>query len=268
MFNPDFANKAAEHIYNLIPKPEPQPGGNQDKNGSSNNDAGNNPGEFGEVEDAPAQSESEKSEEEAKMKQVLSQAVTIAKRQGNLPAGLERFINEILKPKIDWREVLAHFLVEITRNDYTWKKPNTRYLQMGLYLPCLESEEPGKVVLIVDTSGSIDEDLLNQFAGEANDIATTFGNTLTVIYVDTKVCGVQDIEPDEPVKLNAKGGGGTDFRPGFNYIEEQDLQPRAVVYITDGCCTRFPAPPDYPVLWAQFGDAEFTTPFGEVVTIN
>lgn len=260
LFAKEYENKSAEQIYDLLPDlPEP------DRNSKKENSQDDNGG-TGDVMDAPADTNSY--EAEAEMKEALAQAAMVAKRQGKLPAYLERMVKEVLEPRISWHEVLARFLAEITKNDYSWKKPSTRYLYNELYLPSLETEETGKVILIADTSVSIKQALLNQFAGEAQDIANTFNTALQIIYVDTKVNAVQDIERDEPVNLQPKGGGGTDFRPGFEYIETNDLQPKAVVYLTDGECDLFPEEPDYPVLWAQFGNAEFLPPFGETVQVN
>jgi predicted metal-dependent peptidase len=264
----EYDNKTAEQIYNLLPPPPPpskdcqNPG---DSPGNGHDTKGGNEGGTGDFKDPPADRNIQ--EIEAEMKQALAQALMVAKQQGKLTENMQRLINEILHPRINWREVLTRFLTEITKNDYTWKKPSPRYLYRGLYLPALETDEPGTVILIVDTSISIDQEMMNQFAGEVQEIVNTFNTSLKVIYVDTKVQEVQDVERDEPVRLHPKGGGGTDFRPGFKYIEENDLQPKAVVYLTDGECDSFPTPPDYEVLWAQFGVTDFKPPFGEAVQV-
>ncbi len=252
-----YQGKSAEQIFSLLPD---SPNDENNPNGTGDDTAG-----MGEVEDLP--DNENKQEVEVQIKEMLAQATMVAKRKGKLPGDIERIVSQILQPKIDWRETLARFITEITKNDYSWTKPSTRYLHTGLYLPSLESEETGKVILLVDTSASIDIQMINQFAGEVQDIVNTFGISLQVIYVDKEVREVQEINPDEQIKLQPKGGGGTDFRPGFDFIEEKDLQPKAVVYLTDGECDSFPVDPDYPVLWAQFGNSEFAPPFGEVIQI-
>lgn len=250
LYDKAYENKSAEKIYTLLPDP---PGGIDLPSG------------IGEITDAPADETTESVETE--VKHILAQATIVARRQGRLPAGMERLIDKILQPCISWKEVLARFVSELARNDYTWMKPSVRYLYSNLYLPSLESEQVGNIILLVDTSISIDTTMLNQFGSEIQDIASTFNTALQVIYVDAKVQAVQHIDPTEPVKLKPKGGGGTSFRPGFDYIEKNDLQPAAVVYLTDGDCNLYPAHPDYPVLWAQFGDVEFNPPFGETIQV-
>lgn len=252
-----YKNISAEQIYSLLQESSPN-------SESKDNNYGDRES-TGDVEDAPA--ESSKQEIEAEIKQAVVQAAMIAKRQGKLPEFVERIIDEILHPKISWKEVLSRFLAEIQRNEYTWNKPSPRYLYSGIYLPSLENYEPGKIILIVDTSASIDHDILNQFAAEIQDITNTFKLQLTIIYVDKMVRAVQEIEADDNVQLTPKGGGGTDFRPGFKYIADQEVQPKVVVYLTDGACNLLPPEPDYPVLWAQFGIYPFQPPFGETVQV-
>ena len=247
--NARYSGKTAEKIYDLLPEQPPKGG------------------PCGEVEDLPGNGNPQ--EAESTIQTAMIRAAMIAKRRGKLPDCIDRMIKELLKPKINWREVLARFLSEIVRTDYNWKTPSPRYLHTGLYLPSLQSEEPGRIILIVDTSGSINGPLLNQFAAEVQEIANTYSTVLLVLYVDTAVQGIQEIEPDEPVRLTPKGGGGTDFKPGFEYIAENDLQPKAIIYLTDGACYSFPEDEGCPVLWAQFGDYPyFSPPFGEVLHIT
>lgn len=267
LLSDNFRGKSAEQIFQELQDPPPATGSpNNADTGSNNSQPNNQRGQTGQVDDIPKTISAGKAE--AEIKQALAQAVLVAKKQGKLPAHIERLVTEILKPLIDWREALARFLTEITRDDYCWQKPSRRYLYNRLYLPSLESEDAGTLILLVDTSSSINKVLLNQFAAEVQSMASVFRIPLQVIYVDAKVQRIQDIDQDEPVQLHPKGGGGTDFRPGFTYIEESGVEPRAVVYLTDGDCHSFPEPPDYPVIWAQFGQKSFTPPFGEIIQVQ
>lgn len=256
LFNQAFVGKSAEEIYNLLP-----PSQDGDKGGDDT-------GGCGSVSDAPAQTQSELQEIEAEAKQMVAQAAMIAKKQGKLPAQFEELIEELLQPSVSWREVLAAFLTEIAKNDYTWTKPSKRFLSQGLYLPSLESKETGEFILVVDTSASVDNEQLKQFGGEMQAILSDFQKGFTILYVDTKVAHVQEVEPDEDLKLNAKGRGGTDFRPPFRWVEENGVEPAALIYLTDMECNSFPDEPDYPVLWAKYGDRGVDPPFGELIKIQ
>ena len=254
--SPEYVGKSAEQVYNMLPDPLPE-----DNPADDQNDPG-----IADVEDPPPQIN--KQEIEAEMKEAISFASVMARRAGEMTEGIDRFIRQVLKPKVDWKTALARFIIEIRPSDYTWTKPAKRYIHLGLLLPSLEAPEPGDIILMVDTSGSISEEMLNHVGAEAKDIADSFHIGLYVMYIDAQIKGAQRIEPDEPLKLEPKGGGGTDFRPGFEFIETNDLQPKAVVYLTDGCCSSFPEAPDFPVLWTLFENINFDPPFGEVLTID
>ncbi len=250
LFSEEFLDMSAEEIYELLPE-------------CKNSDA---PG-FGEVRDESG-GEENRGIAEAESRGSVAEAVLHAKMRGTMSGDLDRLVKEILEPKVDWREALAMFVTEISRADYTWSKPSSRFAHLGLYMPKLESIETGHIIIIVDTSSSIDDEMISMFSSEVTAIAETFQIRLQVIYVDAKFQSIQDLEPGEDIVLKPKGGGGTDFVPGFDYIEEHDLRPRAVVYLTDGACDSFPAEPEYPVLWTQFGHYPFKPPFGAKIQIS
>jgi predicted metal-dependent peptidase len=283
LLNPAYNGMTAEHIYSLLPDTESSQGGKgtgsscetsgNNKNNGSGDDNNSDPGGCGEVRDAkgdngqPA-SAAELTQKEEEWRVAVSQAAQQAKAMGNLPAELDRLIGEILEPKVDWREVLRRFVEINAKNDYSWMHPNNRYIYSGVYLPSLKSEKLPPIVISVDTSGSIRVEELNQFASEVNAILEDFNTSCTVLYCDTKVSRIEEFDSDNlPVKLNPKGGGGTDFRHPFLYIDENNLSLSCMVYLTDGVCSRFPEQPPYPVLWAIIGKSDFTPPFGEVVKI-
>jgi predicted metal-dependent peptidase len=119
----------------------------------------------------------------------------------------------------------------------------------------------------VDTSGSIGSRELDQFAAEISAISDEAQpESIHVIYCDAAVQSVQEFGPAESIQLVPKGGGGTDFRPVFEWIEKNDLQPVCLIYLTDLYCHSYPERPYYPVLWVT--DSRRTAPFGETIRIN
>lgn len=239
----------------------------QDTQGQKQDDKGN----IGEVRPLPGKDGKEASETEinqasAEMKQTVSQATQSAKAFGKMTEGLQRMVSEILTPIVDWKEVLRRFVGERARNDYSWTKPNKRYLASGVILPSLYSEEMKELVVVVDTSGSIDDVLLSQFASECDSIKREYHTKLTVMYVDSKLQGVEIFEQDDDVVLHPQGGGGTSFKPAFEEVEKRDIQPACLVYLTDGQCYRFPSiEPSYSVLWVLTEkDFSFKPYFGEI----
>jgi predicted metal-dependent peptidase len=131
----------------------------------------------------------------------------------------------------------------------------------------VERSGVGEIVVAVDTSGSIGTQELEQFAGEINAIINEAQpESIRVIYCDAAVQAVDEFSPSEPIKLSPKGGGGTDFVPPFRWVEENGVEPKCLIYLTDLCCNSFPVAPDYPVLWVT--DSHKTAPFGETLQIR
>ncbi len=230
------------------------------------------PGGFGEVLDATTEdgqpaSEAEKSRQQHEWNIAADQAIRSAKACGHEPASLDRPLSESRETKQDWRTILRDFIAARTPSDYRWNPPNRRYVASGLYLPSVEKSSLGTIVIGVDTSGSIDEQQLEQFAGEISAISEEAQPEATyVVYCDAAVQGSQEFGPSEPVDLEPKGGGGTDFRPVFEWVEENSIAPVCLIYLTDLCCHSYPPVPEYPVLWVT--DSRRTAPFGETVRIS
>ena len=276
LIDPAYIGMASEQIYGHLPEPPPgNSPGNGDPNGGQgqDQDKDQDPGGCGEVRDAKGPgdrdlSPAETAQEEQNWKIATTQAVTQAKAMGELPGGIARMVGEILAPHVDWREVLRRFVDQAAKNDYTWTRPNRRYLHAGLYLPALYSEQLPPIVIAVDTSGSIDDEAISQFASEMTSILREYKTTCNVLYCDTEIAGVENFTSDDlPLKLNPQGGGGTDFRPPFAWVEKQGITPACLIYLTDMYCHQFPEPPAYPVLWAKTGEYG-SAPFGEEVRIS
>jgi predicted metal-dependent peptidase len=136
-----------------------------------------------------------------------------------------------------------------------------------LYLPSLHREGVGRIVIGVDTSGSVGDEELKQFAGEISAISDQAQpEAIHVVYCDAMVNSTQEFGPSETITLEPKGGGGTDFRPVFEWVEKNDVLPACLIYLTDLDCTKYPASaPNYPVLWVT--DSRRTAPFGETIKI-
>jgi predicted metal-dependent peptidase len=125
----------------------------------------------------------------------------------------------------------------------------------------------GEIVIAVDTSGSIGKLELEQFAGEISAISEeTQPEAIRVVYCDAVVQCTQQFGPSERVRLEPRGGGGTDFCPPFQWVAENNIAPVCFIYLTDLCCHSYPEAPEYPVLWVT--DSRRTAPFGETLRIG
>jgi predicted metal-dependent peptidase len=112
--------------------------------------------------------------------------------------------------------------------------------------------------------------LLAKFQGELNSIlGDVKPEAVNIVYCDTKVTAVQEFTPDDfPVELEAKGGGGTYFQPVFDWVEQEDLDPACLIYLTDMWNSDSIEEPPYPVLWADYGSGAQTQDFGEIIIIE
>ena len=257
LLNPQLyqaGNQTTDGIYNLLPdEPDDGSGGDGTEAMDDCQDGGNTP--------------AEQAQQQAEWKVRVAQAAQAAKMMGKMSAGLERLVNDVLAPKVDWRDVLHKFVEKCKSDQRTFARPNRRFLSQGLYLPSVSGEALGEMAIAVDCSGSIDDDILAQFEGEITAIKED-GNPVRihVVYFDSEVSHYEKYERDDSLNIKAHGGGGTAFSPVFKYFADHDINPVACVFLTDLCCDDFGDQPAYPVLWVSTmeGDA----PFGEVVVMK
>lgn len=237
---------AWEQVYAEMPdQPEGNGGGGEGEPGQ-----GGDPFD-GDVLPAPDQSP------EAQQKAVgrIVKAAQVAKAMGKLPSYIADALGEILDPTVPWEQELAEFLTEVSQNDFTFARPNRRFVYQDLYLPSAYSQDSmGKLVVVFDTSGSVSMEEMNRFASETvGAIEGTLPLALVIVYCDAKVQHVDYFdEPNvEDVKasLQRHGCGGTDMTEALDYIDEHIDDVKATIVFTDGY-TPFGHEREYPTLWA------------------
>lgn len=263
LIDEQYKGMTTEHVYNLLPEME-----DEDGNSIPWDDLPEDFGGSGAVRDgAPSNGSSTK--EQQKWTIDINQAYEAAKMAGKLPGGLSKVIDEIVKPKVNWKAVLTKFLTSTAKNDYSWVKPNRRFLGQDMYLPSLYSERLESIVVAVDTSGSITDEELQIFASETSAILASMDpEKIEFLQCDTAI-NQHDTYTREslPLKVEFKGRGGTDFAPVWEYIEENHLNPKACIYLTDLYPCDWGEQPPYPVLWISTTDVD-NVPFGEVTRIQ
>lgn len=268
--NPAYNGMTAEHIYTLLPD-DPNDGngnGNGQGQGSGGQDS-NDPGGDGGVDDSPNSqngggSQSQQNHEEAEWKVAVAQAAHVAKQTGHLPGDIERMMEELFEPVLPWRSILRRFMTEKLNDDFSWKRGNRRFIAQGLYLPSrLSDDAMGEIVVVIDTSGSISEKELTEFGSEIKGIVDEVRpSKVRVIYCDSRIAHIDEFGPNDDLQFAAHGGGGTDFRPPFKWLEENQIVPRALVYLTDGYGPFPEQEPDFPTLFA-INNHDVIPPWGE-----
>ena len=206
----------------------------------------------------------EQQQQQAEWKVKIAQAAQAAKMVGKLSHNMQRFVDETLQAKVNWREVLYRFLVRCRKGKRSFARFNRRFLSQGLYLPSANDETMGELVFAIDCSGSIDQRTLDQFIAEVTRVREDLKpERLHVLYFDNKVTHVESYEQHDCLDIKLHGGGGTDYAPVFEKIIELEINPVAIVFLTDLQCSSFGVQPEAPVLWVSTGQG--VVPFGEIV---
>jgi len=197
----------------------------------------------------------------------MAGAAQLALQAGKLSGALARLVDHLLQPQLPWRMLLARYMTAIARDDYSYMRPSRR--EGHAILPSLRSSHID-IAIALDVSGSIKEDELNEFLAEVNAIKGQIQAGITLQACDDKLAvdGPWRYEAWEEITLphSLPGGGGTDFRPVFAWLENTDRRPDLLVYFTDAL-GEFPEhEPVYPVLWLVKGKAP--VPWGQRVQLN
>lgn len=229
-------------------------------------------GGFGEVLDAVGDdgqraAEGEKAEQQREWRVAAEQAQRAAAACGRTAAGVERPLRETRGSRQDWRAILRDFISAQAPQDYRWSPPNRRYVSAGLYLPSVNKTGLGEIVVAIDTSGSIRGRELEQFVAEIAAIAEEAQpERIHVVCADAAVQTTQEFAAGEPIRVEVRGGGGTDFRPVFTWVEKQGIAPACLIYLTDLRCHSFPEAASYPVLWVT--NSRRRAPMGETIKME
>ena len=262
--------------YRVIYKKKPGQGKGDGKGqaGGAGSTPGSNPGNFdqhlkpggGTGQDA---NEAMSDRNETEWKTAVAAALASAKLQGRLPAGLERLLGAVLEPEVDWVDLIRSALTrKLGMGGGSWEQLDASMLVRGIGSPGRVGFGAGRIIVAVDTSGSITQDMMDRFMSEVGGILDDVRpRELVLVQCDAAIH--EWVECDDTADLQRKilGGGGTDFRPVFERIEQEGCEPDALIYFTDGYGS-FPAKVPYPVIWGNITKGyEKHYPFGEVVFV-
>jgi predicted metal-dependent peptidase len=201
----------------------------------------------------------------------LAAAAQRAREAGKLSGALARLAEAALAAQVSWRALLAQYLSQAARDDYTWQRPSRRGggASGEAIWPSLRSHA-GDIHVAIDVSGSVTEADLAEFLGELNALKGTLAVRITLFACDSALAPDAPwvFEPWDVLRLPRQfaGGGGTSFVPVFEWIERHGRHPDALVYFTDADGEFPPAAPGYPVLWLVKGKAP--VPWGRRIALN
>ncbi len=191
------------------------------------------------------------------------QLLNKAKLQGDLPLGIEILVPNIFEGKISWEDELYNVIEQSIRFDYRLLPPNKRYISQGIALPALSGSK-AKIVIAIDSSGSVDGSLLAKFLAEVGSIMNTYENfEIDLLVADAKVHEHHILYPGDELSYTLKGGGGTNFENTFEYINENIDEVNLLLYFTDGF-GKFPEDEAFfETVWVLSDEIE--VPFGRTI---
>jgi len=240
--------------------------GSSDDGSSKSKDAGDKVGfrdYHGEV--------SEEESKQIKKIMVSSYEALTSQEKGDVPGSLVSIINQLKEPKVDWRQFIRSTIVDIfNKLDFSMSRGNRHFLHMGYWFPSLVGEENKLIIIAVDTSGSVSDSLLEDFASETAALLELSDKTL-VMSCDADIQEVVETSKYSDLLKEARfsGRGGTSFDPVFNKIRELELTPDVLVYLTDGYANYPSVEPHYPVIWGiGKGGRRDDAPFGITLQIG
>lgn len=271
LYDPQYHNMSMREIYKLLKskKGGGGGGGKPDKEGEKGSGSGGGEYEFDKHDFGKPMTQEEAKEMDGKIDRAIREGALLA---GRLGIDLPRSISDMLNPVIDWKKELADFVTSSCKgkDEYTWRKFNRRVISNDIYLPTVENETIGEVVVAIDTSGSIGQEQLNAFASELVSICEAVSpDAVRVLWWDTKVHGEQlftDNYDQIGSMLKPLGGGGTRVSSVAEYINKKKINAECVLVFTDGYLESDVVwNISAPTLWMVTENKHWTPPSGKKV---
>jgi predicted metal-dependent peptidase len=194
----------------------------------------------GDSEDGSGKPKLSKEEAQAIRDEIKGAVIAAAQAAGagNLPAGVKRLLKDITAPVIGWKELLQQQITSVIKNDYTWARPSRRGWHLDAVMPGLKPGEMIDICIAMDQSGSIDEEDSKAFLGEIKGIMEAFDEyKITLWCFDTEVYNVQTFTSDtieDIMNYEPMGGGGTDFEVNWEFMKQENIEPKKFIMFTDG----------------------------------
>ena len=272
LYDPQYHNMSMREIYKLLKSKKGGGGGGggkPDKEGEKGSGSGGGEYEFDKHDFGKPMTQEEAKEMDGKIDRAIREGALLA---GRLGIDLPRSVTDLLNPVIDWKKELADFVTSSCKgkDEYTWRKFNRRLISNDIYLPTVENETIGEVVVAIDTSGSIGQQQLNEFASELVSICDAVSpDAVRVLWWDTKVHGEQlftDNYDQIGSMLKPLGGGGTRVSSVAEYINKKKINAECVLVFTDGYLESDVVwNISAPTLWMVTENRNWTPPTGKKV---
>lgn len=276
-----FRGMNTKQVFDIL-KQEEKEKGDGDGEGGEGGEGSEGDGSGDSMDDhdwgsAKEMSEAEKKELAREIDQAVRQgAMAHQKLNGKGAGGLGRELEELLSPKVNWRDMLREYVKTVCRAKDTssWRRVNRRFIGTGIYMPSLIGEKVGHLVVAVDTSGSVGNAELAEFLSEVKGIAEEVNpQQVDLIYWDSEVAGHEEYTEGDVQNIvsstRPKGGGGTAPSCVSQYLKDKRIEPECIIVLTDGYVgSDWGHEWTAPVLWCIVGGNDVVAPNGKTIHIK
>ena len=273
LYDPKYDGMSSEEIYDILYEKadkidigkllDQMIDEHLDGEGDSDSD-----GEDGKGKGRPKLTAEERQAIKDEIKEAMLAAAATVDGAGNLPAGVKRLIQELTEPQMNWRELLRMQLESTIKSDYTWMRASRKGWHMDAVMPGMKLDPMIDIAVALDASGSISETMLKDFLGEIQGIMESFpAYRIHVVTFDTEAYNPVQYDSenlDDICDYEIKGGGGTDFECIFNYLKENEIEPKRLVVFTDGYPFGSWGDENYAdTVWILHGTTTIEPPWGQ-----
>jgi len=261
-----FRGMNAKQVFDILKEEEPEGGYGGGDGGFDEHD----------WEGAKELTEEQKKQLAKEVDQAIRQGlIAHEKLVGKGGGGLNRELEDLMHPEVDWKEVLKEFVRSTcnAKDASSWRRVNRRFLGSDMYMPTLIGEKVGHLVFGIDTSGSVGGKELSEFLSEVQGIAEeVHPEKVDLIYWDGAVAGHEEYDGNTVSNIvsstQPKGGGGTDPTCVMHYLKENAIRPEAIIMLTDGYIGNWGDEWDAPILWTIVRNSKTYAPVGKTIHIK
>jgi predicted metal-dependent peptidase len=264
-----FRNMNSKQVFDILKQEQEEGGG-----GGGGGEGGLDEHDW---DGAGDMTDEEKKELARDIDQAIRQGLLAHKKNcGEGAGGIDRELEEMMTPKVNWREVLRDYVKSICRNKDTssWRRVNRRFLSTGVYMPSMVGEKVGHLVVAIDTSGSIGQAELSEFLSEVKGIAEEVSPEIVdLIYWDSEVAAHETYTEAEVPNIvsstKPRGGGGTSPSCVSTYLVEKKIEPQCIIILSDGYVgSDWGNDWTAPVMWAIVGGNDVVAPNGRTIHVQ
>lgn len=245
LHNPDYRGLSTEQIYDLLPDSFQMP---------------------------PSEFDLKPNDEDKELSDFLDDVIVRASVQsqmqgdkpGTIPGSIQIYLDSLLNPILPWHSLLRRYMNQLSKDDYSWRKPNRRFFPDNI-LPTLYSQKMMDIAIFVDASGSVTDKDFHRFISETAGILRMLKpSKITIVRFDTAIRGVDEVRSLKDIAaIKFTGRGGTSIKPVIDWIH--DNKPKISLIFSDGHFNHYNRPVADHLIWLVYNNKRFNAPYGKVI---